>query len=71
MNTFMNQMTKDANIDYTENGARTHVTTNSKVLDMFSRAFRHQDTDYNDQEYTDPGQNQEQDQMQQEVSDDQ
>ena len=42
-----------------------------QVLDMFSRAFRHQDTDYNDQEYTDPGQNQEQDQMQQEVSDDQ
>lgn len=35
MNTFMNQMTKDANIDYTENGGITRKSTESKVLDMF------------------------------------
>lgn len=36
MNTFMNQMTKDANIDYTENGGITRKSTESKVLDMFA-----------------------------------
>ena len=36
MNTFMNQMTKDANIDYTENYGITRKSTESKVLDMFA-----------------------------------
>ena len=36
MNTFLNQMKKDNNIAYTENGGLTHRTTNSKVLDMFA-----------------------------------
>lgn len=36
MNTFLNQMKKDNNITYTENGGLTHKTTNSKVLDMFA-----------------------------------
>ena len=36
MNTFMNQMTKDANIDYTENGGITRKSTESKVYDMFA-----------------------------------
>lgn len=36
MNTFMNQMMKDANITYTENGGVTRKTTESKVLDMFA-----------------------------------
>ena len=31
-----------------------------EVLDMFSKAFRHQDTDYTDKQYTDPGQEPEQ-----------
>ena len=36
MNTFMNQMIKDSNIGYTENGGITRKTTESKVLDMFA-----------------------------------
>ena len=36
MNTFLNQMKRDNNIGYTENGGVTHKTTNSKVLDMFA-----------------------------------
>lgn len=36
MNTFMNQMMKDTNITYTENGGVTRKTTESKVLDMFA-----------------------------------
>ena len=36
MNTFLNQMKRDNNSGYTENGALTHRTTNSKVLDMFA-----------------------------------
>ena len=36
MNTFLNQMKKDNNIDYTENGGVTHKSTESKVLDMFA-----------------------------------
>ena len=36
MNTFLNQMKRDSNIGYTENGALTHRTTNSKVLDKFA-----------------------------------
>ena len=36
MNTFLNQMKRNSNIDYTENGGVTHKTTNSKVLDMFA-----------------------------------
>lgn len=35
MNTFLNQMKKDSNIDYTENGGITRKTTESAVLDMF------------------------------------
>lgn len=42
MNTFLNQMKKDSNIDYTENGGITRKTTESAVLDMFGigAAFR-------------------------------
>lgn len=36
MNTFLNQMKRDANIDFTENGGVTRKTTESKVLDMFA-----------------------------------
>ena len=36
MNTFLNQMKRDNNIGYTENGGVTRKTTNSKVLDMFA-----------------------------------
>lgn len=36
MNTFMNQMTKNANIDHTENYGITRKSTESKVLDMFA-----------------------------------
>ena len=36
MNTFLNQMTKDGNITYTENGSVTRKSTESKVLDMFA-----------------------------------
>lgn len=36
MNTFMNQMIKDDNITYTENGGLTRKTTYSKVLDLFA-----------------------------------
>lgn len=36
MNTFLNQMTKDANITRTENGGVTRKSTESKVLDMFA-----------------------------------
>ena len=36
MNTFLNQMVKNDNIDYTENGGITRKTTESKVLDMFA-----------------------------------
>ena len=36
MNTFLNQMKKDNNIDYTENGGVTRKSTESKVLDMFA-----------------------------------
>lgn len=36
MNTFLNQMQKDNNIAYTENGGVTRKTTESKILDMFA-----------------------------------
>ncbi len=36
MNTFLNQMKKNDNIAYTENGGITRKTTESKVLDMFA-----------------------------------
>lgn len=36
MNTFMNEMKRANNIGFTENGAVTRKTTNSKVLDMFA-----------------------------------
>lgn len=36
MNSFLNQMVKDNNVTYTENGGITRKTTESKVLDMFS-----------------------------------
>jgi len=48
MNTFLNQMQKDSNIGYTENGGITRKTTESKVLDMFGTggAYRnHSDED--------------------------
>lgn len=48
MNTFLNQMQKDNNIGYTENGGITRKTTESKVLDMFGvgGAYRnHSDED--------------------------
>ena len=35
-NTFMNQMTRNANITHTENGGLTRKSTESKVLDMFA-----------------------------------
>ena len=35
MNTFLNQMKNDSNIDYTENGGVTRKTTKSAVLDLF------------------------------------
>ena len=35
MNTFLNQMKRNDNIAYTENGGVTRKTTESKVLDMF------------------------------------
>lgn len=36
VNSFLNQMTIDSNIDYTENGGVTRKSTESKVLDMFA-----------------------------------
>lgn len=36
MNTFMNEMKRANNVGFTENGAVTRKTTNSKVLDMFA-----------------------------------
>lgn len=36
MNSFLNQMTKDSNITFTENGGITRKTTESKILDMFA-----------------------------------
>ena len=36
MNTFLNQMVKNDNLTYTENGGVTRKTTESKVLDMFA-----------------------------------
>ena len=36
MNTFLNQMKRNDNIAYTENGGVTRKTTESKVLDMFA-----------------------------------
>lgn len=36
MNTFLNQMVKNDNFTYTENGGVTRKTTESKVLDMFA-----------------------------------
>ena len=36
MNTFLNQMNKDNNITYTENGGLTRKITESKILDMFA-----------------------------------
>lgn len=36
MNTFLNQMKRNDNITYTENGGVTRKTTESKVLDMFA-----------------------------------
>ena len=35
MNTLLNAMKNDSNYTYTENGAITHVTSNSALLDMF------------------------------------
>lgn len=37
MNTFMNNLNAATNYRYTENGAVTHVTTGSKVLDLFAQ----------------------------------
>lgn len=35
MNSLLNAMKNDSNYTYTENGAVTHVTSNSALLDMF------------------------------------
>ena len=35
-NRFMNGLASQANLTYTENGARTYRSTNSKLLDMFA-----------------------------------
>ena len=37
MNKMLTAMKNKSNYTYTENGALTHITTNSKVLDMFAR----------------------------------
>ena len=36
MNTFMNELKKDSNLTYTENGDLTHKTLDSKILTMFA-----------------------------------
>ena len=36
MNKFMDGLTNATNFTYTENGALTHKSTNSKLLDMFA-----------------------------------
>lgn len=36
MNTFMNELKRDSNLTYTENGGLTHKTLDSKVLTMFA-----------------------------------
>ena len=36
MNTFMNGLTNASNFAFTENGALTHKTTKSDLLDMFA-----------------------------------
>lgn len=36
MNTFMNELKKDSNLTYTENGGLTHKTLDSKILTMFA-----------------------------------
>lgn len=43
MNTFLNQMKKDNNIKYTENGGITRKTTESKLLDMFALGGAYRD----------------------------
>ena len=47
MNTFMNGMKNAANYTYTENGAITHRTTHSDLLDMFALggAYRNRSDD--------------------------
>ena len=37
MNTFMNGLKNATNFTYTQNGALTHKTTNSALLDMFAQ----------------------------------
>ena len=36
MNTFLNQMTEDTNVIYTENGAKAYKSTRSALLDLFA-----------------------------------
>lgn len=48
MNTFMNEMKRVNNIGLTENGAATHKSTNSKVLDMFATGGAYRNKSYKD-----------------------
>lgn len=48
MNTFMSAMKNDSNFGYTENGAIKHLTTGSKVYDMFAMGGAYRSRGEND-----------------------